>query len=390
MCLVALAWQHLPGMPLCLISNRDEFYARPTAGLAPWRLTAPPSTFMADASAQRGHDTAGMTDGPQPEDGESPSRLGAPLHEENAHAASFRQHLIIAGRDLQSGGTWLGITPAGRWAVLTNVRNARDRRRFGTSRGALVTDFLTSDLSPLAYQQALATRLDEYAGFNLIVGTLDSAVYLGNGGPESCSPEVLSAGVHVLCNGQKIDPWAKSEHVRRRFIDEFLPLAARSGHEARPEQPAHAHEGHEASSCKAVTKPPVDTVLPRSTRHQPFDQPSEARQYQQTHRETAKLTDGQTRRMEAQAWHILEDGQRQPDDKLPDTGVSLAWERLLSSSFIQSESHGYGTRCSNLLMLLDDGAWHFAEKTQHGPEHGLIRRYSNVNVDLPSFQSSSH
>ncbi|MDO4683653.1 MAG: NRDE family protein [Lautropia sp.] len=280
MCLVALAWQHLPGMPLCLISNRDEFHARPTAGLAPWQL--------------------------------------------NEAALPPAQQLIIGGRDLQSGGTWLGVTPDGRWAVLTNVRDARDQRRFSTSRGALVTDFLAGDLSPLDYQQWLTTRLDDYAGFNLIVGTPESAVYLGNGGPASRSPELLTAGVHVLCNGQKADPWAKSERIRQRFTHEFLPQAAQ-------------------------TRPESGTIALHE----------------------------QARRLEQPAWHILEDTLQQPDDQLPDTGLSLDWERLLSSTFIQSEHHGYGTRCSNLLMLSEAGTWDFSEKTQHGPERGLVRRWSN-------------
>ena len=64
MCIVALAWQVLADTPLCLLSNRDEFYRRPTAALAAW------------------------SDSP-----------------------------IVAGQDLESGGTWMGITPAGRWAV---------------------------------------------------------------------------------------------------------------------------------------------------------------------------------------------------------------------------------------------------------------------------------
>lgn len=292
MCLVALAWQHLPGMPLCLISNRDEFHARPTAGMAPWALTAPAPALGAAASVQR------------------------------APAVPATQRLIIGGRDLQSGGTWLGITPGGRWAVLTNVRDARDQRQFSTSRGALVTDFLAGDLGPLAYQQWLATRLDDYAGFNLIVGTPDSAVYLGNGGPASRSPEVLEAGVHVLCNGEKSDPWAKSEHIRQRFIDEFMPAACL------------AHSGKNSG----------------------------------------------TRSLEDQAWHILEETRQQPDHRLPDTGISLDWERLLSSTFIHSERHAYGTCCSNLLMLSEAGRWDFAEKTQHGPERGLVRRWSNADA----------
>lgn len=70
MCIVALAWQVLDHMPLCLISNRDEFYQRPTQVLNYW---------------------------------------------ENSP--------VIAGKDLQSGGTWMGITASGRWAVITNFRD---------------------------------------------------------------------------------------------------------------------------------------------------------------------------------------------------------------------------------------------------------------------------
>ena len=75
MCIVALAWQVLEDTPLCLISNRDEFYQRPTAGLKAW---------------------------------------------ENSP--------IIAGQDLQSGGTWMGVTKSGRWAVVTNFRDATDKK----------------------------------------------------------------------------------------------------------------------------------------------------------------------------------------------------------------------------------------------------------------------
>ena len=112
MCIVALAWQVLTDTPLCLISNRDEFYRRPTAALAAW---------------------------PQ-----SP---------------------IVAGQDLESGGTWMGITPSGRWAVITNYRDANDVREYPTSRGHIIQAFLESEQTPIRFAQALEKQQCEYAGF---------------------------------------------------------------------------------------------------------------------------------------------------------------------------------------------------------------------------------
>ena len=81
MCIVAIAWHVLEDMPLCLISNRDEFYHRPTQNLHYWE--------------------------------------NSPIH---------------AGRDLQSGGTWMGVTASGRWAIVTNFRDGRDKNSYNTSR----------------------------------------------------------------------------------------------------------------------------------------------------------------------------------------------------------------------------------------------------------------
>lgn len=88
MCIVALAWHVLEDTPLCLISNRDEFYNRPSEKLFAW--------------------------------------INSP---------------IIAGQDLQSGGTWMGVTASGRWAVLTNYRDVRDKNTYLTSRGHIIQSF---------------------------------------------------------------------------------------------------------------------------------------------------------------------------------------------------------------------------------------------------------
>jgi len=168
MCIVALAWQVLEDTPLCLISNRDEFYARPTAGLKTW--------------------------------GNSP---------------------IIAGQDLQSGGTWMGVTESGRWAVVTNFRDATDKKTYPTSRGHLIQAFLESDLTPIRFAQALEKRQCDYAGFNLLLGDQDQAVYMSNRGE---APQVLAQGVYVVSNGLMTEHWEKTKHLRKRFTQEFLPM----------------------------------------------------------------------------------------------------------------------------------------------------------------------
>ncbi|EMP7319845.1 NRDE family protein, partial [Acinetobacter baumannii] len=166
MCIVALAWHVLDDMPLCLISNRDEFYHRPTALLYQWEHTP-----------------------------------------------------IIAGQDLQSGGTWMGVTPQGRWAVLTNFRDGRDKKQYETSRGHLVQAFLESDLLPIRFAQQLEQQQQNFAGFNLFMGTADQAVYMSNRGE---APQVLANGVYVVSNGLMSDHWEKTRHLRTRFTQEFL------------------------------------------------------------------------------------------------------------------------------------------------------------------------
>lgn len=57
---------------------------------------------------------------------------------------------------------------------------------------------------------------------------------------------------------------------------------------------------------------------------------------------------------------LLADDRAAPDDELPDTGVGLAMERLLSPPFIRSG--GYGTRCSSVLLAGRERIF-FAEQT---------------------------
>jgi len=168
MCIVALAWRVLDETPLCLISNRDEFYQRPTQALHEW---------------------------------------------ENSP--------IIAGQDLQSSGTWMGITVSGRWAVITNFRDGNDKNNYPTSRGHIIQHFLESELTPIRFAQELEKCQCDYAGFNLFVGDREQAVYMSNRGE---APQVLAHGVYVVSNGLLTEHWEKTRHLRKRFTQEFLPM----------------------------------------------------------------------------------------------------------------------------------------------------------------------
>ena len=168
MCIVAFAWQVLDEMPLCLISNRDEFYHRPSSALNAWQNSS-----------------------------------------------------IVAGQDLQSGGTWMGVTASGRWAIVTNFRNGRDQKSYTTSRGHLIQSFLESDLAPIRFAQQLEQQQQDYAGFNLFVGDTEQAVYMSNRGE---APQVLANGVYVVSNGLMSEDWEKTRHLRKRFTQEFLPM----------------------------------------------------------------------------------------------------------------------------------------------------------------------
>lgn len=172
MCIVALAWQVLDDLPLCLISNRDEFYQRPSSHLKAWE--------------------------------HSP---------------------IIAGQDIQSGGTWMGITAAGRWAVVTNFRDGTDQTQYPTSRGHLIQSFLESDQAPIRFAQALEKQQCDYAGFNLFLGDRQQAVYMSNRGE---APQILPQGVYVVSNGLMTEHWEKTKHLRKRFTQEFLPMLQHS------------------------------------------------------------------------------------------------------------------------------------------------------------------
>jgi uncharacterized protein with NRDE domain len=157
MCVLAFAWRAHAQWPLVAIANRDEFHARPAAPLARW---------------------------------------------ENG---------IVAGRDLRSGGTWLGVGPSGRFAALTNLRSDVPPDPAAPSRGGLVTALLDGTADPAD------VALEGYSPFTLVC--LDAAEgWLLTNRPEP-TRIALERGLHGLTNGPFDRPWPKLAGLKAALAD---------------------------------------------------------------------------------------------------------------------------------------------------------------------------
>jgi uncharacterized protein with NRDE domain len=155
MCLILLAWDTHPRWRLVVAANRDEFHARPTAPADWW--------------------------GPQAPD-------------------------LLAGRDLQAGGTWLGVTRTGRFAAVTNIREPQGQRVGAPSRGHLPGNFLLSRAPSLAYLAGLMPQAMAFNGFNLLV--MDG-VTLGWYSNRQVAMRTLPPGVYGVSNHLLDTPWPK-------------------------------------------------------------------------------------------------------------------------------------------------------------------------------------
>jgi uncharacterized protein with NRDE domain len=160
MCLVVLAFRVSDDSPVVLAANRDEFHARPTRAAHWW-----------------------------PDDGD-----------------------ILAGRDLQAGGTWLGVHRSGRFATVTNYRDADAPAGNLASRGRLVTGFLAGGQAPLDYLRSIDG--DAFAGFNLLVGDTRAVGYLSNRGG---GLRELPPGIYGLSNATLDTPWEKVQRSKSRL-----------------------------------------------------------------------------------------------------------------------------------------------------------------------------
>jgi uncharacterized protein with NRDE domain len=235
-CLILLAWQSHPAYPLVVTANRDEFFQRRTASADFW------------------------PDHPQ----------------------------ILAGRDLEAGGTWLGITRQGRFAALTNFRDPVRHRPDALSRGGLVAGFLAGTQGIDSYLDALDPAA--YNGFNLLLGDAANHGHLVAFSNVSGERHELAPGIYGLSNAFLDTPWPK------------------------------------VGAGKTALQQALD-ALPD---------------------ESALL-------------RLLADPAVHPDDRLPATGVSPEWERLLSAAFIRSPD--YGTRCSTVIKVGAGGTATFDEQT---------------------------
>lgn len=245
MCLIVIALETHPEYPLVIAANRDEYYHRPTAPLAFW----------------------------------------------NDHPE------VLAGRDLQENGTWLGVTTGGRLAALTNYREPLAVNPQAASRGLLVGDYLTSGRPATAYLEEVLRSGKPYNGFNLVAGHLLSPEWRLSPGLWWYSNKIrsirrISAGVHAISNHLLDTPWPKTRKTM---------------------------EGIQQALATAM---PLDVEA---------------------------------------VFRVLADATRPPDAELPDTGVGLEWERVLSSVFVVSPI--YGTRSSAVIIADRSGKVRFYERT---------------------------
>lgn len=238
MCLILFAWKTHQDYPMVMAANRDEFYARPTQA----------SHFWPDAPD------------------------------------------MLAGKDLEAGGTWMGITRQGRFAAVTNYREPGVEVENPRSRGDLVSDFLQSVASPAEYLSSIEQEAMSFRGFNLLVGDGDTLWYFSNRSDQA--PKALVPGVYGLCNHLLDTPWPKVAYGKSAIQE-------------------------------IVAKPAVD--------------------------EKAMMS-------------IMARTDRWPDEAIPRTGVSIEWERLLSSIHIASSS--YGTCSSTTLLVSGNGDVHWREKSR--------------------------
>lgn len=123
---------------------------------------------------------------------------------------------ILGGRDLQAGGTWLGVTRGGRFAAVTNFRETPADPMPPRSRGELTADFLRHEARCEDYLADIESRLQDYLGFNLLIDDGHSTWYCSNRG---AAPLRLVPGVYGLSNQLLDCNWPKVNQGRAALAD---------------------------------------------------------------------------------------------------------------------------------------------------------------------------
>ncbi len=123
---------------------------------------------------------------------------------------------LLAGKDLQAGGTWMGITKPGRFAAITNYRDMKNIKENAPSRGNITLDFLVSTISPEKYFNQIKNRLKDYNGFNLIFRNVDNLFYISNIKSELVKTE---PGIHGLSNAFLDTKWPKVEKSKMSLAE---------------------------------------------------------------------------------------------------------------------------------------------------------------------------
>jgi len=160
MCLAVIACNAHPRYTLVVAANRDEYHSRPT---------------------------------------------------ERAHWWKDDGRAILAGRDLEHGGTWLGIDRRGRYAFVTNVREPGRHDPNAPSRGSLVLRVLRDTAGVRDAVEHAVQVGARYNGFNLVAG--DSAVnaFTSN---RAAGVVTLGAGIHGVSNAGLDTPWPKLSRTK--------------------------------------------------------------------------------------------------------------------------------------------------------------------------------
>ncbi len=140
------------------------------------------------------------------------------FHARPARGAQFwpEHPQVLAGLDLEAGGTWMGVTREGRFAAITNVRRLPAPHKGSVSRGKLVADFLSGNASCEAYLKPIHDQGTLYDGFNLLVGNRHECWYLSNHNTHENrqGPQKLAAGLYGLSNAQLNTSWPKVEFAK--------------------------------------------------------------------------------------------------------------------------------------------------------------------------------